>query len=107
MLISGSTGNSKAVCLTYEQILAVVEGKSAVVELPSDRSFFNWIALDYIADMVKIHIQAFFLGADQTYIHNADIITNPFEFIHLIDYHRVFRTFAPNFFFARLRDRRS
>ncbi|KAH6663533.1 hypothetical protein B0J14DRAFT_630842 [Halenospora varia] len=103
MLTSGSTGNAKAVCLSHSQILAAVAGKSSVLPLPGDTSFLNWIALDHVASMVEIHLQALFLGMDQVHVHPADIVVNPSEFVRLIDEHRVSRTFALNFFLARLR----
>ena len=103
MLTSGSTGNAKAVCLSHSQILAAVAGKSSVISLPKDGSFLNWIALDHAASMVEIHLQALFIGVNQVHVHAADIITNPIEFLRLINQHRVSRTFAPNFFLARLR----
>ncbi|KAF4629773.1 hypothetical protein G7Y89_g8369 [Cudoniella acicularis] len=103
MLTSGSTGNAKAVCLSHGQILVALAGKFSVIQLPNDGSFFNWIALDHVASIVEIHLQALFVGVDQIHVHAADIITNPVEFLHLIDQHRVSRTFAPNFFLSRLR----
>jgi len=102
MLTSGSTGNAKAVCLSHGQILAAVAGKASVIQLPSDGSFFNWIGLDHVASMVEIHLQALFVGVDQVHVHAADIIAKPVEFLRLVDKHRVSRTFAPNFFLARL-----
>jgi acyl-CoA synthetase (AMP-forming)/AMP-acid ligase II len=61
MLTSGSTGNAKAVCLSHGQIVAAVAGKSSVVLLPRKGSFLNWIALDHVASLVEIHLQALFL----------------------------------------------
>ncbi|TVY31417.1 Nonribosomal peptide synthetase, partial [Lachnellula occidentalis] len=104
MLTSGSTGNAKAVCLSHGQILTAVAGKASVIPLSQDGSFLNWIALDHVASMVEIHIQALFVGADQVHVPSAEIITDPLEFLRLIDRHRVCRTFAPNFFLARLRN---
>lgn len=102
MLTSGSTGKSKAVCLTHEQILAVLVGKLSVVAL-SGNSFMNWIRLDHAASLVEIHLQAMFALKDQVHVHSTDVLSDPIKFIDLIDRHRVTRTFAPNSFLAKLR----
>ena len=103
MLTSGSSGNSKAVCLRHGQILSAVAGKASMRELPQDYTFLNWIGLDHVASMLEIHLQAVFLGMDQIHVQATDVIANPPLFLQLIDKHRVCRSFAPNFFLARLR----
>ncbi|KAI1778086.1 hypothetical protein F4818DRAFT_404791 [Hypoxylon cercidicola] len=102
MLTSGSTGNAKAVRLSHSQILAAVHGKAAVRQLPEDTAFLNWIGLDHVASLVEIHIQAMCLGFDQVHVQASDIVSRPTKFLELLSYHRVCRTFAPNFFLAKL-----
>ena len=103
MLTSGSTGDAKAVCLSHGQVLSAITGKSSIIRLPEDGSFLNWIGMDHVASMVEIHLQALLVGVSQVHVHATDILIDPIEFIRLIDEHRVSRTFAPNFFLARLR----
>ncbi|RAK75608.1 non-ribosomal peptide synthetase [Aspergillus fijiensis CBS 313.89] len=103
MLTSGSTGNSKAVCLSHGQILAAIEGKYGVVELPEGTSFLNWIGLDHVAAMIEIHLQAMYGEKDQIHVQAPDVLSNPTAFIDLIHKHRVSRTFAPNFFLGKIR----
>ncbi|CAG8379960.1 unnamed protein product [Penicillium salamii] len=102
MLTSGSTGKSKAVCLSHGQILAVLTGKLSVVALHGD-SFMNWIRLDHAASLIEIHLQAMLALKDQVHVHSTDVLSDPIKFIDLIDKHRVTRTFAPNSFLAKLR----
>lgn len=102
MLTSGSTGNSKAVQLSHKQVLAAVRGKTAVRQLPSDRPFMNWIGLDHVAGLIEIHLQAIFAAVDQVHVHAEDVVSSPRLFLDLISRHRVSRSFAPNFFLARL-----
>lgn len=102
MLTSGSTGNAKAVCLTHQNILTALSGKSSRRQLPSDRPLLNWIGLDHVASLVEIHLQALFLNVDQVHVHAADVLSRPTLFLDLLTNHRVSRSFAPNFFLARL-----
>ncbi|KAI1458805.1 acetyl-CoA synthetase-like protein [Annulohypoxylon moriforme] len=102
MLTSGSTGNAKAVRLTHKQIFTAVSGKASVRPLPQDGAFLNWIGLDHVASLIEIHIQAMWLGVSQVHAHAADIVASPRRFLDLLSQHRVSRSFAPNFFLAKL-----
>ncbi|KAL5366155.1 acetyl-CoA synthetase-like protein [Aspergillus floccosus] len=102
MLTSGSTGRSKAVCLTHGQILSSIVNKVSVVPLRGN--FMNWIRLDHVAALTEIHLQAIVSNKDQVHVQSADLLSNPVEFIRLASKHKVAKTFAPNFFLARLRD---
>lgn len=102
MLTSGSSGNAKAVPLSHRQILAAVSGKASVRPLSPDGAFLNWIGLDHVASLIEIHIQALWLGVDQVHVHAADVVASPPLFLDLLSKHRVSRSFAPNFFLAKL-----
>ncbi|CAF9917365.1 hypothetical protein IMSHALPRED_003547 [Imshaugia aleurites] len=71
MLTSGSTGNAKAVVLSYEQVIASVAGKASARQLPRDHAFLNWVGLDYVAGMTEIHLQAMYLCVDQIHVQAA------------------------------------
>ena len=103
MLTSGSTGDSKAVGLRHRQIISAVAGKACIRELPPDYTFLSWIGLDHVANMLEIYLQAVYLGMEEIHVQATDVIANPPLFLQLIDRHRVCRSFAPNFFLARLR----
>ena len=103
MLTSGSTGNAKAVSLSHGQILSAIAGKSAVKILDPSSTFLNWIGLDHVAGLVEIHLQALYLDMDQVHVDAADVISNPLIFLELLSKHRVARSFAPNFYLAKLR----
>ncbi|KAI0964902.1 acetyl-CoA synthetase-like protein [Xylaria arbuscula] len=102
MLTSGSTGNAKAVPISHRQVMAAISGKASVRQLPTGRPFLNWIALDHVASLIEIHIQALWLGVDQVHVHTADVVSRPTTFLDLVSQHRVCRSFAPNFFLAKL-----
>lgn len=104
MLTSGSTGNSKAVVLTAGQMLLAVAGKAAHRPLPADCTFLNWIGLDHVANLTEIHLQALYLHQHQIHVSAGDIISNPTKWIELLSKHNAGRSFAPNFFLAKLND---
>jgi acyl-CoA synthetase (AMP-forming)/AMP-acid ligase II/acyl carrier protein len=56
-----------------------------------------------VGSLIEIHLSAMFTAVDQVHILAPDIISNPPLFLELIHKHRVARTFAPNFFLAKLR----
>ncbi|OQE23213.1 hypothetical protein PENSTE_c009G09069 [Penicillium steckii] len=103
MLTSGSTSHAKAVILTHQQIFLALDSKYKVVPLPAKTSFLNWVHCDHVAAIVEIHLQALFAHKDQVHVHAADVLSQPVAFLDIIDRHRVSRTFAPNFFLARIR----
>ncbi|KAF2963097.1 hypothetical protein GQX73_g10464 [Xylaria multiplex] len=102
MLTSGSTGNAKAVCLSHYQVLSAVRGKASVRTVPEGRPFLNWIGLDHVASLVEIHLLALWVDVGQIYVHAADVMASPTTYLDLLSKHGVSRSFAPNFFLARL-----
>ena len=102
MLTSGSTGTPKAVRLRHKQVLAAVFGKLALRDHAAGKPFLNWIGLDHVASIVEIHLTAMYLGVDQVHVHAPDLLANPLSFLTLLSRHEITRTFAPNFFMAKL-----
>ncbi|RHZ46497.1 non-ribosomal peptide synthetase [Aspergillus thermomutatus] len=103
MLTSGSTGYCKAVCLSHGQILAAIAGKSWMLTPSTGTSLMNWVGLDHVAALIEIHLQGLYIRRDQIHLPAPDVLTEPLCFIEMINRHRVSRTFAPNFFLAKLR----
>ena len=102
MLTSGSTGHSKAVCLTHGQILASISGKSKMLETDARSTFFNWIGADHVACLTEMHGHALWVGANQIYAQAADVVLNPLSFWKIVKAHQIVHSFAPNFFLASL-----
>lgn len=103
MLTSGSSGNAKAVCLSHEQIFAAIKGKASVIKLDTRTAFLNWVGLDHVAGLIEIHLQAMHLGMDQVHVPAATVIADPSSFLNIVSRHRVSRSFAPNFYLAKLK----
>ena len=102
MLTSGSTGHSKAVCLTHKQILKSIQGKCEALGTSSETIFFNWIGADHVACLTEMHGHGLWVGTDQVYAQAADVVADPLSFWNIVCKHRVAHTFAPNFFLASL-----
>lgn len=102
MLTSGSTGNSKAVKITYKQIRAAIEGKASARQPPPNKPFLNWVGLDHVGSLAEIHLLALALGLDQIHVQPADVVSSPLTFLDLLSHHHVSRSFAPNFFLSKL-----
>jgi long-subunit acyl-CoA synthetase (AMP-forming) len=84
MLTSGSTGNSKIVCLTHEQIPASISGKSASLPVDNHSSFLNWVGLDHVGSLVEIHLHGMLIGVDQVHVQALDMISDPALFLGMI-----------------------
>jgi acyl-CoA synthetase (AMP-forming)/AMP-acid ligase II len=105
MLTSGSTGNSKAVCLSHAQITQACYSKSQHSGTTSDDTFLNWIGLDHVANLVEMHLHAMIIGADQVQVESDHLLADPLMYLDLINQHRVSITFAPNFFLDLLHEK--
>ncbi|KAB8068191.1 hypothetical protein BDV29DRAFT_195847 [Aspergillus leporis] len=104
MLTSGSSGNAKAVPLTHRQLRAAFRGKAQVANLQHKHSpFLSWVHMDHVANLVHCHLFAIASGVSQVQVPAADVLADPVQLLNLVSRHRVSRTFAPNFLFAKLR----
>ena len=102
MLTSGSTGNAKVVPLTHSQILASIQGKSAILGTTKKSRFLNWIGFDHVANLLEIHLHAMYLKAQQVHVQARHLIADPLRFAKIVDDHCISHSFAPNFFLAML-----
>jgi acyl-CoA synthetase (AMP-forming)/AMP-acid ligase II/thioesterase domain-containing protein len=103
MFTSGSSGHCKVVPLTHEQILASLSGKAWTFPLPDNTAQLNWVGMDHVASLVEVHLFSIYTHSDQVHIPTVEVLSHVTLFLDLIHRHRVSRTFAPNFFLAKLR----
>ncbi|KAI9037667.1 non-ribosomal peptide synthetase [Aspergillus affinis] len=102
MLTSGSSGNSKAVCLSHEQIFASIRGKLAAMPVTEGSAVLNWIGLDHVASLMETHLLSMYAGVDQIQIQAVEVLSNPLLFLRLLSQHAVSMTFSPDFFLKKL-----
>ncbi len=102
VLTSGSTGNCKAVVLTHANLLASMAAKAARQRLTASDVTLNWIAFDHVAALLEVHMVSLYVGAEQLHAEPATILTDPLQFLRLIDRYRVSVTFTPNFLLGQI-----
>lgn len=102
MLTSGSTGLSKAVALTHDNIFASMEGRASRQALSKKDKMFNWISFDHVAALLESHMVAVYVGAEQLHAEPHVILADPLRFLRLIARHRVSVAFAPNFLLGQI-----
>lgn len=102
MLTSGSTGNSKAVVLSHDNLLSSMAGKTECQRLTATDVTLNWISFDHVAALLEAHMLPVYVGAAQIHVDSSVVVSDPLMFLRLIDRHRVSMTFAPNFLFGRI-----
>ncbi|KAL1921088.1 uncharacterized protein VTP21DRAFT_11723 [Calcarisporiella thermophila] len=102
MLTSGSTGNSKAVQLTHDNLLASMSGKNSCHMLSEKDRIFSWIGFDHVACVTEGHLNAITWCASQIHASSSVVLADPRHFLKIINNHRVSFTFAPNFLFAQI-----
>jgi len=102
VLTSGSTGNSKAVVLTHENLLSSMASKADVHQLTAADVSMNWISFDHVAAMLEVHLLSLYVGATQLHAQSETILADPLLFLRLIDQFRVSMTFSPNFLLGQI-----
>lgn len=102
MLSSGSTGKSKAIVLTNDNILASLEGKRIATGIDNSDIVMNWVAFDHVAALTECHLLPVYVGATQVQVAPVEIATDPLRFLEIASEKKVTHTFAPNFLFGQI-----
>ncbi len=106
MLTSGSTGLPKGVQLTHANLIGRTLGSVQKNGFNSSMVSLNWMALDHVGGIIYFHIRDTYLGAAQVQADTDYILAEPLRWLQLIDRYRVNITWAPNFAFSLIVDRR-
>lgn len=100
LFTSGSTGPSKAVEFTHDQLVASSQVKAAANRMDSEKFFLSWISFDHSVSICELHLHAMVVGANQVMIPASEMVGNPAGFWKAISSHQIAYTFAPNSFLA-------
>lgn len=102
MLTSGSTGNSKAVTLTHETIMASLIGKTDRRGLTSADVMLNWVSFDHVIALLEAHLLPLSAHATQVHIPPGIILAEPLMFLRIISHFRITVSFTPNFLLGHI-----
>jgi acyl-CoA synthetase (AMP-forming)/AMP-acid ligase II len=102
MVSQGGDGKAKAICLTNGQIIAAIEGKVQLHNTDNSDVFLAWSGLDYISNLVEVHLHAVFLSATQVFVPYHLAISDPLRFLKSLEKYQISYTHIPNFFLKQL-----
>lgn len=97
LLTSGSTGIPKIVTQTHKALTHRSYAAALMNAFNRDDIFLNWFPLDHVGGIVMFHVQALAVIADQVQATMGRILSNPLEWLNLIEKYKATVTWAPNF----------
>ncbi len=104
MLTSGSTGISKIVQLSHDNLISRTIGSIQMNGFTPEDTTLNWMSLDHVAALIYFHIRDIYLGCKQINAANQLVIEKPVRWLDWIDAFDVTVTFAPNFAYSLIND---
>ncbi len=104
LLTSGSTGTSKGVMLTHQNLRVSAYGMATVNGLSADDITLNWMPLEHVASLVMFHITEVYLGCCQIHVSRDRILKNPLTWLDLLERYQATATWAPNFAYGLIND---
>jgi len=99
-LSSGSTGTPKCIQMTHKNVLVRSRGTNTLCQNSSEDIILNWLPFDHIGSISDWHIRCIELGCQMVYCDKEAILTDPIEWINIINEYRVSQTWAPNFAYS-------
>ena len=106
LLTSGSTGKPKAVMLSHRNLLSMCAGTIKLNQFSNQDITLNWMPIDHVGALVFLSIMAVDLGSPQIHVPTKRILGNPLEWLDLIDQYQATISWAPNFAFSLITDRK-
>jgi len=103
-LTSGSTGTPKCIILTHRNILSRARGTNQLNQHHSDDTILNWLPFDHIGSLSDWHLRCMDLGCQLVYVPKEMILSNPLNWLDLLDKYRITHSWAPNFAYALINE---
>lgn len=100
LLTSGSTGIPKGALLTHANLLAMAMGTIQMNHFTSTDATLNWMALDHVGSISFLGVMPVVLKCRQIHVASGLILSNPLQWLELIQKYRVSISWAPNFAFS-------
>lgn len=105
MFTSGSTGTSKGVMLSHQNILRMCAGTIQRNGFNSRDVSLNWVGLDHVGALVLYVVLSAYLACQQVHVPTRAVLEEPLRFLEWLDRYRVTIAWAPNFFYGLLNER--
>lgn len=100
LFTSGSTGMPKGVELCHRNILKRSQATTIYNKQTDQDISLNWMPLDHVGGVVMFHIRDVFGGVEQIQVETAEIVKSPLLWMDYVNQYRVNLTWAPNFAYA-------
>lgn len=96
-LTSGSTGIPKCIQETHHGIICHIHASKQFNGYQTEDVSLNWIPVDHVVPILTYHLKDVYLGCQQIQTQTDMILSNPLEWLNLIEKYRVTHTWSPNF----------
>jgi malonyl CoA-acyl carrier protein transacylase len=100
LLTSGSTGIPKGALLTHANLIAMAMGTIQMNHFTSADVALNWMALDHVGSISFLGVMPVVLKCRQIHVASGLILSNPLQWLELIQKYHVSISWAPNFAFS-------
>ncbi len=102
LLSSGTVGVPKGIILTHNNILSAVVGNVDFHNFTDQTTFLNWMVMEHMASVSLFHILPTILQANQIHVATVRILENVTRLPEYLSEFQVNATFAPNFVYDLL-----
>lgn len=106
LLSSGTVGVPKGIILTHNNILSAVVGNVDFHNFTEQTTFLNWMVVEHMASVSLFHILPTVLQANQVHVATLRILENATRLPEYLSEFQVNATFAPNFVYDLLLQKR-
>lgn len=106
LLSSGTVGVPKGIILTHNNILSAVVGNVDFHNFTEQTTFLNWMVMEHMASVSLFHILPTVLQANQVHVATLRVLENATRLPEYLSEFQVNATFAPNFVYDLLLQKR-